>query len=191
MDEKRRDEGHELPSSPRPGGNKALGFLSLFIADDLEEVKSHIIHNIIVPGVKEALVNSFASFINGAGYRKKSGYGGYYKNPYTGKTYYDAPKYEYPVAKKEAPNLMDFQSIPFETAEEAEAVLDALDDEASRGPYVSLASIWEYARLAVPSTTFYDYGWPSNQISMAKYKMNMVLGNYYIYGLPRPISIKR
>ena len=138
MDEKRRDESRELPSSPSTGGNKALGFLSLFIADDLDEVKSHIIHNIIVPGVKEALVNSFASFINGAGYRKKSGYGGYYKNPYTGKTYYDTPKFDVPVVKKETPTLMDFQSIPFETVEEAEAVLDALDDEIKHGSWYLL-----------------------------------------------------
>lgn len=196
------DNNKQLPEAPlRKPKNGPLGFISLFIADDLDEVKKHVLHNIIVPGVKEALVNSFASFINGAGYRRKNqnqyywqGNGWYpyssaSKPPYAQGSGYSSPQ-QHPVLTSSM-NLTDYENIPFESAMDAEAVLDALFDEADRGPFVPVASIWEYAHRQVPSPTFYDYGWPSNQVSMAKYKMNMVMGCYYICGLPRPISIKK
>lgn len=191
--EENNNEKKEVVLRPK---SKVASFVSLFIADDMDAVKAHIVHDIIVPSVKEVLVNSFASFINGAGYRKNKNYwtsnNGYYSY---NRGYQAAPKTISPTpsmySRNETPQLMDFQRIPFETADIAEAVLDALDDEAGRSQFVPVARIWEYAHLDVPSATFYDYGWPSEQISMAKYKMNLVMGDYYIYGLPRPISIKR
>jgi len=187
-------EPKDIQKPRKPG---IAGFLSLFIADDLDNVKYHVLHNIIVPGVKDALVNSFATFINGSGYRGRSGYTSYNKSGYSRNPYVlyqsNQPAGYVTQPQTGGPDLMEWTRWTFDSADEAEAFIDELDNEALRDikrHHVSLASAYQIKHIPCPTYTFRDYGWTLSMIRMAQFKRDDVTGLYYITGLCRPVSLK-
>ena len=192
-------DDREQKDIQKPKKTGFVGFLSMFIADDLDNVKYHVVHNIIVPSVKDALVNSFATLINGSGYRGRSnGYtnysrnGGYSRNPYV--LYQSNQPAGYVTQPTSTgPDIMDWSKWTFDSADEAEAFINELDDECLRDVkyhQVSLASAYQIKHITCPTYTFRDWGWTWNMIRMASFKRDDMTGLYYITGLCRPVNLK-
>lgn len=133
-------------------------FADVFVAEDASNVKSYIMDNMVIPGVKKLLVGIISTaaemFFGEQGYR----------NPHDGRrgsyvAYGDryGRRDERPVSA--ARPRFDYNDIIFESRPEAEAVLRAMDGSIRDYGYVSIADMYDMADLTAPPFTSVKYGW--------------------------------
>ena len=173
---------------------KSLGrrFFDIFIDENVSDVKTYLIYDVLVPAIKENiadLINSAVGMLffgeasrrvvrrNNGNSNSKINYGGYFNG---GSRTERMPSYG---RSRIAHN---FEDVVFETRADAELVLDGLMDILQEYKQVSVADLYD---LAGKSTEFTDnkYGWI--ELRGARVVGSPTRG--YIIDLPRCVALER
>lgn len=135
-------------------------FADVFIAEDANNVKSYILMEVIVPAVKKAISDIVTTGIDmilygEAGRSKRST-----ANKVSYRNYYDQSS-ERVRAGSGSPRRagIDYDDIVFDTRGDAESVLDAMHDIIAQYGTVSVADLYDLARVPNDNFTMNRYGW--------------------------------
>lgn len=169
---------------------KSLGtkFAETFLAEDIRDVKSYVVHDIIIPTAKDLVFNALNGVLEGLLYgtggarknrdsnRSKASYTAYYKS--------GSDRNERKSATRSG-DVYDYEEILFANMGEAAGVLDALTEYAEEYGQVSVGEFYD----AVGKTgefTDRKYGWFKDDLRNVKPRR--VHGGY-ILTLPKAISL--
>lgn len=158
-------------------------FADLFTPEDAENVKSYILMDVIVPGIKNAIADAVSIMLFGEtgrlGGRRDRGsrvsYQRYYDDRRDDRREYGRPR---------AAAGFEYDDIVFETRGDADMVLDQLESAIASYGLVSVADLYDLAGITCRSYTANRYGW--TDIRNAKV---LHTKDGYILQLPRTVQI--
>lgn len=166
--------------------NDVSKLADVFISEDINNVKSYILMDVLVPTIKKAIVDIVSDgismiFFGGAGSRKsrpggsKISYSSFYENR-------DERKYS---SVRPSTTRFDYEDLEFGTRGEAEAVLDEMANCIEKYGFVTVADMYDIADVTHPYTSA-KYGWTS----VATAEVSRCRNGAYIIKLPkaRPIE---
>lgn len=166
--------------------SEARRFLNIFAPDDAENVKSSILSDVIVPGVKAAIADVISIVLFGdtgrIGSRKSGGsriaYQKYYDDRRDDRREYGRPR---------AAVGFEYDDIIFETRGDADLVLDQLESAIAKYEVASVADLYDLAGVTCRNYTANRYGW--SDIQSAKvvrtsegYVIRLPRGRFKHYG---------
>lgn len=157
-------------------------FISFFISDDVGDVKSHIIFNIVIPAIKHAISDSVDVALLGENGRKKPTIKSY--TNYSGRYISD----DRDRRERERYNVRDayeIDDIILDNYGDADLVLDALNDRIEQYGMATVADLYD-ALGVTANHTDYNYGW--NSLRTAKI---IRVRNGYMLSLPRVIPLSK
>lgn len=179
-------------------------FWNSFITDDFGMVKDYLVYDILVPAVKDTIVDTACSAINmifngtdgryssprhswSPRQQGKTGYGTIYRTSDTGIFRQQPEKKSYePGWRNTQRSSIDYMDIPFDTRPEAEKVLDAMRDILDQYPSVSVADFYDLVGYNYGNNyTCNDYGWTD----LSQVTVTWSRGAWYI-ALPRAVVIR-
>lgn len=156
---------------------------NIFISEDVGNVKSYILMEVLVPAIKKALLdivtNGADMILYGEAGRSKRGttaskvsYGKFYDRDY-------GPKREYRSSRG-----YDYDDIIFETRGDAERVLDSMNEIISQYGVVSVLDFYDLADVSTDNYAADKYGW--EDIRTCK---PVRVRDGYILKLPRAVAL--
>lgn len=158
-------------------------FANIFVPEDVDNVKSYILMDVIVPGIKGAIADAMSIILFGEsgriGGRRDKGsrvsYQRYYDDRRDDRRDYGRPR---------AATSFEYDDIIFETRGDADMVLDQLESAIANYGLASVADLYDLAGVTCRSYTANKYGW--TDIRTAK-----VIRTHdgYILQLPRTVQI--
>ena len=163
--------------------NEVRKFRDIFISEDISNVKSYILIDVLVPAIKNAIVDIVTDGVNmifgtGSGRKKTSGSNYVSYRDYSRETKRDD--------NRVSSGRFAYDDILFPSRGEADAVLEQMDAIIEEYGYVTVADMYDMADLNAPYTGN-RYGWPS----VRRAEIVRVRGGDYIIKLPRAIPIDR
>lgn len=162
--------------------NEVKKFAGAFLPEEMTDVKSFILTDVIIPGLKNAIADVVSIMLFGEagriGGRKASGSKVSYQHYYDDKRD-DRRNYSRPRAAG-----FEYDDIIFETRADAELVLDQLDSAISNYGMVSVLDLYDLAGVTCRQYTADKYGW--TDIRNAKV---IRVRDGYIIQLPRAMQI--
>jgi hypothetical protein len=139
-------------------------FTDVFISEDIANVKSYIIMDVLVPAIKKAVsdivTNGIDMILYGESGRNKNRSSGSkisYVNYYDRRS--DDRRYDEP-RNTSARGGMNFDDLRFEHRRDAEAVLDQMAEVIDRFTFVTVSDMYDMADVTAPFTGN-KYGWTS------------------------------
>ncbi len=166
----------------KKGGIQKLA--DIFISEDISNVKSYILLEVLVPAIKKAIsdiVTNGIDMILYGGMRNKSStaskvsYQRYYDRTYEQRRDYSTSS---------ARNGFDYDELIFPTRGDAEAVLDAMNEIISQYGVVSIMDLYDLANVSMDNYAANKYGWTN--ISGCKV---IRVRDGYVLNLPRALPI--
>jgi hypothetical protein len=142
-------------------------------------VKSYVIKELLIPGIKRMFLSSLEMLLNGKGYSSNKKDRQVATVSY--RDYYERDRRE-DYSRSDYP---DFEDIVFEDRGDAEYILDQLRDVLQRYRVARVSDMFELARQASPYTAN-RYGW--TDLSMARV---MPTRGGYMIKMPKAIPIDR
>lgn len=163
---------------------KIQKFSDAFISEDISNLKSYILLDVLVPTIKKAISDIVTNGIDMVLYgetgntRKrpasKISYGKFYdRETERRKEYHTSSRCNY-----------DYDDIIFETRGDAESVLDAMYDIISEYHFVSIGDLYDLAAISTNNYNLDKYGW--TDISGCK---AVKVRDGYILKLPKAMPI--
>ena len=136
-------------------------FADVFIAEDAKNEKSYLFMEVIVPAVKKAISDMVTTGIDMILYGESGKRG---RNSPASKTsyrdYYDRNEGRvYAGSSNSKRGGIDYDDIIFESRGDAEAVLDAMADIIHQFGMVSVADLYDLARVPNDNFTMNRFGW--------------------------------
>lgn len=158
-------------------------FANIFVPEDAENVKSYILMDVLVPGIKNAIADVVSIMLfgeaNRLGGRRDKGsrlsYQRYYDDRRDDRRDYGRPR---------AAAGFEYDDIVFETRGDADLVLDQLESAIANYGLASVADLYDLAGITCRSYTANKYGW--TDIRAAKVIRTR---DGYILQLPRTVQI--
>ena len=158
-------------------------FANIFVPEDVDNVKSYILMDVIVPGIKNAIADVVSIVLFGEagrlGGRREKGsrvsYQKYYDDRRDDRRDYGRPR---------AAAGFEYDDIIFETRGDADLVLDQLESAIANYGLASVADLYDLAGITCHSYTANKYGW--TDIRTAKV---IRLRDGYTLQLPRTVQI--
>lgn len=157
-------------------------FAGFFVPDDVTNVKSYILTDVIIPGIKRGVADVVSIILFGEvgqiGSRAKGNTA--YSRMYRGdprdreRRDYTRPKAGY-----------DFDDIIFETRGDAELVLEQLEEIINVYGVASVEDLYDLAGITAPSHTAQNYGWDN----IRNAKPVRIKDSCYILQLPKAMPI--
>jgi hypothetical protein len=147
----------------------------VFISEDVSNVKSYIVQDIIVPSIKKGIIGAIDMILNGGNGSALSRRSSEPRVSY--RKYYDDSK-----ERRTAPppkSRFDYDAIEYEYRGDAEAVLQQMRDIVEEYGVVTVGDMYEMARLEQPYTSN-KYGWYS--LNTAK---TVNVGGKFVIDLPK------
>lgn len=168
--------------------------LSVFLPEDVYDLKDYIINGIVVPMIKDGLEDIGHTLIRGSGRRKTSSRRGrrYYDDdddyhpPY--RKYYDDRRRERydDDDRYYRSECTDFKNVKFGNRGDAERVLARLEDIIYKNRYVSFLDFYDLTGQPTRSTDS-NYGWTN----LDRARVDRLRGdNGYIIHFPSPMPIE-
>lgn len=181
----RKVDGVISGSASRKKRSDAKKFADVFIQEDVGNVKSYILMDVLVPAIKKALSDIVKDGIDMVLYgetnrARKNGnpsrinYRGYYER--------ESDRRDHPSTRSR--DNFDYDEIVLDSRGDAETVLDAMNDIISQYGIVSVSDLYDLANLDHPPYTMNKYGWTN--ITGAK---AVRVRDGYALKLPRAIPI--
>ena len=133
-------------------------FASVFISEDVKNVKDYLIMDVLVPTIKKTILSTIDMILNGGTPTYTSGrsvggskisYGRFYDNP-------GSRRVNEPVRSR-----FDYDELCFQTRGDAEAVLDEMHNTIERYGFVTVAAMYDMADVSAPPYTSNNFGWTS------------------------------
>lgn len=166
--------------------NEVSKLADIFISEDIKNVKSYVLMDVLVPTIKKAIVDIITDGVNmifygGTGPKRSSSGGS--KVSYS--NFYQPREERRPSSAPSSTNRFDYGDIEFETRGDADAVLDEMNNVIERYGFVTVADMYDIADITHPYTSA-KYGWTN--ISTAT--ISRCMNGKYIIKLPkaRPID---
>lgn len=159
-------------------------FANIFVPEDAENIKSYILTDVIVPGIKNAIADVVSTMLfgepghigrNGGNRGSKISYQKYYRDDRDDRRDYGRPR---------SAAGFDYDDILFETRGDADLVLDQLESCIANYGIASVADLYDLAGITCRSYTANKYGW--TDIRSAKVVRTR---DGYILQLPRTVQI--
>lgn len=153
-------------------------FAGALFSDDFASAKSDILMDLIVPAVKDVIIESVKRILWGeAGYdRKRSApaskvnYGAFSKEPV-----------RRDVGGVRSGSGFDYDNIIFDNRGDAEAVLNAMDEMIANYEMVSIGDMYEFAEVSTTNYMVHRYGWYNIQSAQV-----VRVRDGYMIKLPKP-----
>ena len=163
--------------------NEVRKFRDIFISEDISNVKSYILMDVLVPAIKNAIVDIVTDGVNmvfgtGSGRKKTSGSNYVSYRDYSRETKRDD--------NRVSSGRFAYDDILFPSRGEADAVLEQMDAIIEEYGYVTVADMYDMADLNAPYTGN-RYGWTS----VRRAEIVRVRGGDYVIKLPRAMPIDR
>lgn len=138
----------------------ASKFADVFISEDVENVKSYILLDVLLPAVKKAIsdivTNGIDMLLYGeSGRNKKTSTAS--KISY--RSYYDRPSERRDVSSARVRNGFDYDDLIFHTRGDAESVLAAMDEAIDKYGVVSVGDLYDLADVSTNNYMVHEYGW--------------------------------
>lgn len=153
----------------------------VFISEDADTIRSYIVTDVLVPEIKEIIMETVNVILFGGsrpGSKKKG-------QTYVSYSSYSSPSYKNSQKQIEKRNTVnDLNDVIFESRGEAEEVLSSLVDIVNDYEIATVADFYDLVGIT-GSFTDNKYGWDNFQgvtVSRAR-------GGGYIINLPRPMFI--
>ena len=164
--------------------NEVRKLTNVFISDDIHNVKSYVIDDVIIPTIKKTILNSLEMILLG----KSGSYGGGSVRYADGgkvsyRKYSDDPRDDRFSGRVKAGNPAGYDDILFETRADAELAIEEMANTIKRYDIVSIGDMYDIAQITAPNT-YYKYGWTS----IRNAKVEKVPGGYIIR-MPRALPI--
>lgn len=155
-------------------------FADVFISEDVNNVKSYIVMDVLVPAIKKAIsdivTNGIDMILYGeTGKSKKNSKVSYQK-------YYDSGKKDYTAPKSRT--SYEYDELLFETRGDAESVLDAMNEIIAQYEVVSVADLYDLANVSNDNYAANKYGWTDIAGCRA-----VRVRDGYILKLPKPTPL--
>lgn len=132
--------------------------IDLFISEDAPKIKSWIIHDVVMPGFKKALMGSIDMLFNG-------GHGSGYSTDYSSNKpkirysqYSNEPNYQKATGTVLAKDTVEYPDIEYPSRGAAERVLLQMREIHREFNNVNLAEVFELSKVDHPYT-YVKYGW--------------------------------
>ena len=161
-------------------------FTNVFIAEDANNVKSYILMEVIVPAIKKAISDIITTGIDmilygESGRSKKNNVA----QKVSWRNYYDQSS-DLVRAGSGSPRRsgIDYDDIVFDTRGDAESVLDAMHDIIAQYGTVSVADLYDLARVPNDNFTMNRYGWTTLNGAQS-----VRVRDGYILKLPRVVPL--
>ena len=135
--------------------NVAKKMISTFISEDAKDIKSHIMDDVIIPTIKDLLMDTLGMLLGRGGRGTGSRRSVSDKVSYA--QYYSGGRYANNDSSKARPRF-DMDDIIFETRADAEALIDQINDMIDRYGVATVADLYDAADLTQPYTSN-KYGW--------------------------------
>ena len=167
-------------------------FAEIFLGDDLNSVRSYLIYDMFIPGIKEAILGGMEMLFFGASRGRRSSQASPRRNvdrasyminygSYSNSSKRDRPRsQEYELEARYSTNMDD---ITFEDRAEAEKVLDALRADIRDYNEATLSAYYQYAGISSNDYTAGDRGWTNLDMVI---RPRRIRGGRYVLDLPRP-----
>lgn len=141
--------------------NDMQKFADVFISEDVNNVKSYILLDVLVPAIKKAVsdivTNGIDMILYGETGRTKSSSSA---SKVSYRNYYDrSSEHRTEKAPYSSRSGCDYDDLIFETRGDAESVLDAMHDVISQYGVVSIADLYDLANVSTDNYTANKYGW--------------------------------
>lgn len=158
----------------------------VFISEDMDNVKSYVLFDVLIPGIKKIFFDTIKNALEMALFGEKgtSGKSSTSASRINYRNYYpkdDATPYK-PARTKSS---LNYDEIVFETREDAEAVLNAMESSIQQYKVVSVGDLYDFADIPSPDFTALKYGW--NDLREARV-MQVRDGNSFGYILKLPTA---
>ncbi len=141
---------------------EAQKFADIFLAEDVNNVKSYIFSEVIVPNLKKVVSDVITTGIDmilyGESKHSRNNNNTVYKTSY--RSYFD--QCADPIRAGSANsrrNGLRYDDILFDSRGDAEAVLDTMNDIIDRYGTVSVADLYDLAQVPNDNFTMNRYGW--------------------------------
>lgn len=135
-------------------------FTDVFISEDIDNVKSYIIADVLVPSIKDALYDVVTTSVKmmlfgdkGKPSSKTSG------SKVSYRSYYDNDRKRDTSYNNSSRNGFEYDDIIFETRNDAEAVLNGMFDILERYEIVTVADLYDLANITNKNYMINKYGW--------------------------------
>lgn len=158
-------------------------FTDVFISEDVSNVKSYVLMDVLVPAIKKAIsdiiTNGIDMILYGETNRSKHNNGG---NRPSYRSYYDERNSR--DVRPQVRNVYSFDDVILDNRADAEEVLDSMGDIIESYGVVSVADMYD---LVGVSTNYTDnkYGWTDLRTAHVERDRN---GGYYIK-LPKALPL--
>ena len=164
--------------------SEARKIAGIFVPDDVNNVKSYIVNDVIIPGIKRAIADVVSIVLFGetgrvGGGRKSGGSSASYQR------YWDDRRDDRREYARPRTSGFDFDDIVFETRGDAEAVLDNIEDAIDQYGMASVADLFDMAGVTCTA------GFPANKYGWTDVRDARVVRVHggYILSLPRTAQI--
>ena len=165
--------------------NEIQKFADVFISEDVSNVKSYVLMDVLVPAIKKAIsdivTNGIDMILYGeSGRSRKSStaskisYGSFFEGV-------NSRREHNPTRTKPG---YDYDEIILDTRGEAEAVLDAMNDIIGQYGFVSVADLYDLANISTNNYAANKYGW--SDIGGCRV---VRVRDGYVLKLPKPFPI--
>ena len=155
----------------------------VFISEDVSNVKSYVLMDILVPAVKKAISDIVTNGIDmilygesGRSDKRKSSSG------YVSYRDYSRKDHDRPARR----SGFDFDDVIFESRAEAERAIDQMIGMIERYGYVTVGDLFDMADLTAPHTA-YNYGW----FNVAMAESVRTRNGDYVIKLPKAMPIEK
>ena len=133
---------------------------NIFISEDVNNVKSYILLDVLVPAVKKAIsdivTNGIDMILYGeSGHSKKRSSSS--KISYT--RFYEEPNSRKDINRRASRSDFDYDDIIFDDRGDAELVPQTMEDMLDRYGVVSVGDLYDLAEISTQNYLVYKYGW--------------------------------
>lgn len=129
-------------------------FAEVFIADDVDDVKSYILEDVIVPAIKDVILDAVRALLGVSNTSRKSASAS--KVSY--RSYYDKNTDRRDYGSNRIKTSYDYDDIILDTRGEAEEVLSRMDELIATYGLVSVADLYDLVGIT-GNYTDNKYGW--------------------------------
>lgn len=137
--------------------SEAKKLANTFLPDDVTSVKSYILMDVIVPGVKNAIADVVSIMLFGEAGRIGGKKGNGSKVSY--QRYYDDRRDDRRDYARPRSAAYDYDDIIFESRGDADLILDQLEAAINQFGLASVADLYDLAGITCPNYTANKYGW--------------------------------
>lgn len=158
-------------------------FKDVFISEDMSNVKSYIIMDVLIPAAKKAISDIVSNGIDMILYGETKGRKSSVNASYVSYRDYSSKRDDRRASTTRSRNIFDYDEIIFDNRGEAEDVITRMGELLDTYGVVSVADMYDLAGLTC-DFTFNRYGWTSIRTAEVR-----GTSDGYTIKLPRPLAI--